>query len=426
MHVIVLGAGVVGVTTAYYLSQAGHRVTVLERATTPASAASYGNAGGLCPGFSGPWASPGLLRKAGGWLLQKNAPLSIGRGIEWADVPWLWHFTANCRRAAFARNKARMQRIAHYSQARLLELNRDLGWGDNYDFRQAGVLQLFRDRTDFTAAKYGAVRVLSAAGVDHRLADAAELAEIDPALAPSADHFVGGLLLPGDASGDSQKFSLALALWLAECGVDFRYAHEACALLGNAQEVTGVRTLRGEFTADAVVVALGAEAGSLLKPWQLKLPIRPVKGYSLTARIHRCAEIAPTVAVMDDQHKTFIARLGNRIRIAGIAEISGFDHRLPQGKRTFLEKRLEDVYPGVADFSEAQFWSGLRPMTWDGPPILGKTPVSRLFLNAGHGSSGWTQACGTGKLVADIVSGKQPDLDLDGLTLARFDKAVSR
>ncbi|RIX49763.1 MAG: D-amino acid dehydrogenase [Rhodocyclales bacterium GT-UBC] len=423
MRVIVLGAGVVGVTTAYYLQQAGHQVTVLEQGNGPAEGASYGNAGGLCPGFSGPWASPGVLRKGLGWLLKKNAPLAFGRGVEFADLSWLQHFVANCRRANFARNKARMQRIAHYSQARLIELNRDLGWGENYDFRPTGVLQLFRDPKDLAAAESGAVRVLQAAGVAHRLAGNDQLVALDPALAGSAQHFVGGLLLPGDASGDSHKFSQALADWLSSRGVEFRYGQRIEALIGNGRSVNGVRTERDQFAADAVVVALGASAAKLLKPWRIRLPIRPVKGYSLTARIKSSA-LAPSLAVMDEQHKTFVARLGDRIRIAGMAEISGFDARLPDGKRAFLQERLEELYPGVAAFSDAEFWSGLRPMTWDGPPILGKTPVERLFLNAGHGSSGWTQACGTGRIVADIVSGKTPDLDLDGLTLDRFGKAV--
>lgn len=420
MHVVVLGAGVVGLSTAYYLRQAGHRVTVLERGKGPAGGASLGNAGGLCPGFSGPWASPTVLRKAAGWLLRKNAPLGFGRGIEGADFPWLGHFLRNCRRPAFVRNKARMQRLAHYSQDRLLALNQDLAWGDNYDFRRAGVLQLFRDAGELAALEKGALRVLHQAGVAHRLLGAAELTEIEPALRDSAARFAGGLYLPGDASGDSHKFSTALADWLSRNGVDLRFAQEASGLEITGNRVTGVLTPTDPVAGDAFVIALGAEAGALLRPLGLNLPIRPVKGYSLTARLRDPAAVAPNVALMDEQHKTFVARLGDRIRIAGMAEIGGFDLSLPETRRQFLQERLAEIYPGLADFSQTDFWAGLRPMTWDGPPVLGPTPVDGLFLNAGHGSSGWTQACGTGQIVADIVSGKPPAIDLDGLTLSRF------
>lgn len=431
MRVLIVGAGVIGIATAYYLHRSGHRVTVVERRAEPAAEASHANAGGICPGFSGPWASPGLLRKAPQWLLRANSPLSFGAGAGLSDLPWLWNFARNCRAGAFARNKARMQRVAHYSRAcfdavnaelnELNELNEADDWSRRYDFRASGVLQLFRDADDLHNARQRAVPVLVRNATEHRLLGRHDLGDVEPALANSVQHFVGGLYLPTDASGDSHKFTVALADWLVERGVVIRYNCAVTALETSGTKLAAAHTATGQrLTADVCVLAAGCQATSLLRPLRIKLPIRPVKGYSLTAPL-RDASRAPSVAVMDETHKTMITRLGDRIRIAGMAEITGFDLSLAEKRKVFLQRQLEQVYPGVADFAAATLWAGLRPMTWDGPPVLGKTPIAGLYLNAGHGSSGWTQCCGTGKLLADLIAGKTPDIDLDGLTLDRFD-----
>lgn len=420
MRVTVVGAGVVGVASAYYLWRAGHAVSLVERRSAPALEASLENAGGLCPGFSGPWASPVLLAKAPGWLLRRNAPLAFGRGLCLADLAWLAHFAANCRADAFRRNKERIQRLAHYSRASLLALNAELGWGDNYDFRPTGVLQLFRDPRDLANARRRAVPVLARQGVAHRLLEAADLAAAEPALAGDDGRFVGGLLLPGDAAGDSHRFATQLADWLRARGVSQRFDCPVAAIETQGGAVRGLRTADGELLpADACVLAVGAQAATLARPLGIKLPIRPVKGYTLTARIRDAAR-APALAVMDEAHKTMITRLGNRLRIAGMAVIAGFDATAPARVRAFLQQRLDDVYPNAVDFADAHFGAGLRPMTWDGPPILGRTPVAGLYLNAGHGSGGWTQACGSGRVIADLIDGATPGIALDGLTLERF------
>lgn len=420
MKVIVLGAGVVGIATAYYLVRAGHTVTLVDRRSGPAQEASQANAGCICPGFSGPWASPALLAKAPGWLLRQNAPLAFGRGVQWADVGWLLGFAANCRTPAFRRNKARIQRIAHYSRRCFDELNRDLGWGDNYDFRATGVIQLFRERLDVDNAQRRSLPVLTQAGIAHRLLDAPALAAVEPALAERADDFPGALYLPGDASGDSYKFAVAMTDWLRARGVSFRFDCTVSHLESDGDAVTGVWTTEhSRLDADAFVLATGAASGALLHAVGLPAPIRPIKGYALTARLKDPAK-APALAVMDETHKTMIARLGDRIRIAGMAEIAGFDKGVSERRRHFLQERLEAVYPGVADFTDASFQAELRPMTPDGVPILGATPLRGLFLNIGHGSGGWTQSCGAGRLLADLISGHLPSIDLNGLTLDRF------
>lgn len=420
MNVVVLGAGVVGVATAYYLVRSGHSVTVIDRRQGPALEASQANAGCICPGFSGPWASPALLTKAPGWLLRQNAPLAFGRGARWADIGWLLGFVSNCRGDAFRRNKERIQRVAHYSRRCFDELNRELGWGDNYDFRATGVIQLFREPRDVDNARRRALPVLARSGAAHQLLDAKALAQVEPALAERSGDFPGALFLPGDASGDSHKFATAMTEWLRAHGVDFRFDCTITGLESNGEAITGVRTASGDnLSADAYILAAGAEAAALLRDVGLPATIRPIKGYALTARLKEPAK-APHLAVMDETHKTMIARLGDRIRIAGMAEISGFDKSTPERRRLFLQERLEAVYPGIADFTDAHFQAELRPMTWDGPPILGATPLQGLLLNIGHGSGGWTQSCGTGRVLADLVSGRTPEIDLTGLTIERF------
>jgi D-amino-acid dehydrogenase len=420
MHVVVLGAGVVGLSSAWYLARAGHQVTVVEREAEVARGASHANGGGLCPGFAGPWPAPGMPAKAVRWLFQPNAPLSLGRGIRPADGPWLYHFARHCTPEAFHKSKARMQRIAHYSHACLLALNKELGFADEYAFRPTGVLQVFRDEETLRKIETHALPLLREYEVAHRLVGQDELVGIEPALADSHRLFVGGLLLSGDATGDAHRFSVALHARLAREGVAFHFGHAAKGLDTVGGRIAGVSLANGQrIGADAVVVAQGAESGALVKPLGLNLSIRPVKGFSLTADLRDGVAPTPEVAVMDEANKTFFARIGERVRVAGMAEITGFDRSLPEGRKAFLREQLEEIYPQRLQFDKADFWAGFRPMTWDGPPLIGATPVPGLYLNAGHGSNGWTQACGSARILADLVSGETPEIEVGDLCFGR-------
>jgi D-amino-acid dehydrogenase len=411
MRVMVLGAGVIGTSGAYYLARAGHEVVVVDRQRGPALETSFANAGGICPGFAGPWAAPGLPLKAARWLFTRDAPVVLQPTLDPYQWRWLARFLRNCSAERFARNKARMQRIAHYSKACLKELIADTGIA--FDHGEGGVLQLFRTEEELAGAEKSA-RVLAEFGIAHRVIDAQEVLAIEPALRTAAVRFAGGLHLPGDETGDCHKFTAALAELLHRRGVVFKFDTTMKRLLLEGTRVAGVATDGGTLEADAYVVALGSEAARILRPLSIDLPIHPVKGYSLTIDLDGHVP-APRSSVMDEHYKVMITRLGTRLRVAGIAEIGGFDVSIrPSGPATVL-RSLQELFPQAASAggaSAAKAWAGLRPMTPDGPPYLGATGFANLFVNVGHGSNGWTQACGCGRVVADVVSGRRPDIDL--------------
>lgn len=417
MKVTVLGAGVVGLATAYYLWRDGHAVTVLDRQAGPARESSFGNAGGLCPSFAGPWAAPGMVAKVLKMSLQKQAAIRVSLAPEPRRMAWLARWLGQCTAERFRINKLRMQRVAHYSFACLREIA-DAGLPIDFDFHQDGTLQLFRSETDLKAVA-GITRALDEFEVPWRLLQGDELRAQEPALAASRAPVAGALFLPLDGSGDSFRFATGMSRYLAEQGVEFRFGSAIQALQVEGGEVVGVRTERGAVQSDAYVVALGTGAAALLRPLGIHLPIYPVKGYSITAEVLEPASVAQT-ALMDEYNKVMISRLGNRIRAAGMAELTGYGLKVDEARVSFLKSVVEDWFPQGLDLQGAQAWAGLRPMTPDGPAILGKSPVGRLFLNCGHGSNGWTQSCGTGKIVADIVAGRTPAIDLDGLTADRY------
>ncbi|GAA4332223.1 D-amino acid dehydrogenase [Pigmentiphaga soli] len=421
MKVLVLGAGVVGVATAYYLRKDGHDVTVVDRQPGPGRETSYGNAGGLCPSFAGPWAAPGMVTKVLKQSLQRHSPIRFSPLPEPRRMAWALQWMRNCTPERFRVNKLRMQRVAHYS----LQCLRDLVAAEplpGFDFHEGGVLQIFRTPAELELGRLSA-RTLEEYGVPRRILDAAQAAEVEPALARSAVGMAGALHLPADASGDCHKFSRNLAALLQQRGVAFRYgvAIESIAREGDA--IGAVRASNGEtLRADAYVVALGSHAPFLLRPLGLKLPVYPLKGYSITAPVDD-PDGAPTMAVMDEHNKVMISRLGDRIRAAGMAELTGYGLGLDPARRELLVGVVRELFPQGLDWSRVEFWAGLRPMTPDGPPILGRTRWPNLFLNGGHGSNGWTQSCGTARIVADIVAGRRPAVDLDGLTAERFHRA---
>ena len=417
MKVLVLGSGVVGVTTAYYLWRDGHEVTVLDRQSAPALETSYGNAGGLCPSFAGPWAAPGMLGKVLGQLFESEPPIRFRPKLDVRQWQWLARWVANCNKASFRRNKLCMQRVAHYSQACLKELAAQT-LIDDFDFHSDGTLQLFRTEAEVEIGHL-ATKALTELGIPWRMLGATEIDAFEPALLQRRAKVAGALHLPADASGDSHKFSLALARYLQARDVRFLFNTPIQAITHDAGAISGVQTPLQRLTADAYVVALGSEAPLLLRPLGIALPVYPVKGYSITVPMRADGPSIGT-ALMDEHNKIMMSRLGVRLRVAGMAELTGYDLTLESAQRERLIRVVREYFPSGLAFDQVEFWAGLRPMTPDGPPILGKTHWPNLYLNSGHGSNGWTQSCGTSRIVADLVNGKSPAIDLTGLTGRRF------
>lgn len=416
MKVLVLGSGVIGVATAHYLAEAGHEVTVVDRKPGPALETSFANAGEVSPGYSSPWAGPGIPVKAIKWLLMRHGPLVIRPVVDPAMWRWVFMMLRNCTSARYAINKARMVPIAEYSRDRLRELR--AATGIQYDERSKGTLQLFRKQKQLDGVG-GDVEVLKRYGVPFEVLDPEACIAAEPALAKVREKFVGGLRLPGDETGDCQIFTTRLAAHAASRGVTFRFDTIIDRIVTEAGRISGVKTSAGFLTADAYVVALGSYSPITLRPLGLSIPVYPIKGYSITVPITD-ASGAPESTVMDETYKVAITRLGDRIRAGGTAEIAGYDLRLHSGRRATLEHSVGDLFPDGSNVSKASFWCGLRPMTPDGPPIIGATKYANLYLNTGHGTLGWTMACGSGRVLADIVSGRKPEIDVKELAIGRY------
>ena len=419
MNVIVLGSGVIGVSCAYQLAAAGHEVTVLDRQPAAALETSYGNAGEVSPGYSAPWAGPGVPIKAIKWLLMQHRPLVIRPHIDLNLLRWGVAMLRNCTAARYEVNKGRMVRLAEYSRDCLRELRAQTGI--RYDERMQGTLQLFRTQAqhDGTTAD---IAILKRYGVKFELLDRAGFIRHEPALARVKDKFVGGLLLPGDETGDCFKFTQNLAALAAQRGVLFRYGTRIKGLQLARKQIDGVVTDAGVVKADAYLVALGSHSPALVKPLGIRIPVYPVKGYSITVPITD-ASGAPESTVMDETHKVAVTRLGDRIRVGGTAELAGYTLKLHEARRATLEHVVTDLFPDGGDVARAEFWCGLRPMTPDGTPVVGATRLPNLYLATGHGTLGWTMAAGTGRVMADVISGRKAEIDLDGLTIERYPNA---
>lgn len=415
MRILVLGGGVIGVTTAWYLAKSGHEVTVLDRQAGPALETSFANAGEISPGYSSPWAGPGVPLKAVKWLLMQHGPLALRPGLDPAMWSWLLKMLRNCTSARYAVNKARMVPIAEYSRDCLRELRAATNIA--YDERSRGTLQLFRTQKQLDGIG-GDVDVLRRYGVPYEVLDRPGCIGAEPALGQVAEKFVGGLRLPDDETGDCQIFTTKLAA-LASAAVEFSYGATIEAIRHDGRRVTGVQTDAGTIDADAVVVALGSYSPQLLRPLGIRIPVYPVKGYSLTLPIADASR-APESTVMDETYKIAITRLGDRIRVGGTAEIAGYDLKLRPSRRAALEHSVTDLFGGGGHVDRATFWCGLRPMTPDGPPIIGRAGPAGLFLNTGHGTLGWTMACGSGRVLADLVSDRTPDIDVADLGVGRY------
>ena len=426
MQVIVLGSGVIGVTTAYYLARAGAEVTVIERAEGPGLETSFANAGQVSPGYSTPWAAPGIPLKAMKWLFQRHAPLSLQPDGSLFQLRWMAAMLGNCTDTRYRINKERMVRIAEYSRDCLRELRDETGI--SYEARTRGVLQVFRTAAQVAAAQRD-IEVLSEFGVAHELLDRDALASAEPALGRVSDKLVAGLRTLNDETGDCYLFTTRLAEQARSLGVQFRFNTRIESLLCKGKRIAGVRIGRPDGTtetlrADRYVLALGSYSRKLLAPLQLDLPVYPVKGYSLTLPIVNAAA-APVSTVMDETYKVAMTRFDTRIRVGGMAELAGFDLGLNPRRRKTLEMVVGDLFPGAGDSANAEFWTGLRPMTPDSTPVVGATPYPELFLNTGHGTLGWTMACGSGRLVADLVTERQPAIRYDDLAIARYGKVAA-
>ncbi|MCL4631083.1 D-amino acid dehydrogenase [Burkholderia cenocepacia] len=427
MHVIVLGAGVIGVTTAWHLREAGCDVTVIEREADVAQATSLGNAGVIAPGYVTPWAAPGMPGKILKYLFKPASPLIFRPTLDAAQWRWIARWLRECEFERFRVNKQRMQRIAYYSRACLHAFR------DRYPFdygASRGYLQLLRSAFDVEMVQ-PALKVLRDAGIAFRELDAAGCTAIEPGLRWARQAPVGGIYLPDDEAGDCARFTRELRARCEANGVTFRFRTAIRALDVAGGEVRGVRidsldagaAARRDalLAADAIVVALGVDSAGLLRPLDIDVPLYPVKGYSATLAVVD-DEKAPCAALMDESLKTAITRFGPTLRVAGTAELGNRHAALRQQALDTLMKVLDDWFPHAADRASARFWVGRRPMTPDGPPLLGASGIDGLWLNVGHGSTGWAMSMGSGKVVADLVTGRAPEIDLAGLTLARYDR----
>lgn len=422
MRVLVLGSGVIGVTSAYYLALKGCDVTVVDRQPAVGLETSFANAGQISPGYSAPWAGPGVPLKAFQWLFQRYAPLSMRPDLSRWQLQWMSQFLKNCSLERYTLNKSRMVRLAEYSRDCLRELRADTGI--QYEQRSRGTLQVFRTQKQLDV-EFKDIAVLSEMGVPFQHVDPDGCALIEPALIHVKDQLLGGLHLPDDETGDCQLFTTRLAALAQNMGVKFRQEATINRLITQQNLLSGVeiKTTHGveNLDADHYVVALGSYSRELMLSLGLNLPVYPVKGYSLTVPIIN-GDAAPVSTVMDETYKVAITRFDQRIRVGGMAELAGFDLRLNPRRRLTLEKVLRGLFPQAGDVSQASFWTGLRPMTPDGTPIIGQanSMYPNVWLNTGHGTLGWTMACGSGQVLADLLGQDKPAIETSDLQYSRY------
>lgn len=417
MTVVVIGAGVIGVTTAYYLAGTGASVVVLDRQPGAGLETSYANGGQISANHAAPWAGPKTPWKALKWMGRRDAPLLFHARWDPTLFAWLARFLANCTEAAVRRNIERALSLALYSRRQLVLLRAETGL--HYDELSRGILHIFRDPAEWRDA-LPQVELMNRLGCTRRPVDAAGCVAIEPALAAVSTELIGGVFSPDDESGDAHAFTRGLARIAADRGVDFRYTTRVLSLALDGDRVNAVETDHGSVAGDAFVLAAGSYAPLLLKPLGIALPVYPAKGYSVTVPVGGAGDTAPTVALIDDEFKMVYARLGDRLRIAGTAEFVGYDTSVDERRARFLLDKAQGLFPRCGDVARAEFWAGLRPSTPDGVPVLGPTRIPNLFLNTGHGTLGWTMACGSGRLVADLIAGRSPDIPATAYGLDRF------
>ena len=418
MKVAVIGAGIVGITSAYELAADGHEVTVFERRSAAAEETSFANAGIVAPGYITPWAAPGMPRKVLSQLFSRHAPVKIGLPLSGAELAWMWKWYQSCKPEASLANRTRLQRLAFYSRERLSSLSAQLQL--DYD-RSVGYTVLLRSEKDSRMAQPG-LQLLRDTGVAFREINADEVRNIEPAI-NSDTAFFGGIHLPDDEVANCRQFALLLKSQAQRLSVKFEF-NTAVAQLDRSQPASFL--IAGESAPrnfDRVVMCAGLDSAQLLKPLGLKIPMVAVYGYSISAPIREPLN-APRSALMDERYKVAICRMGNRVRVAGGAEIGGALASRRAASIQTLYKVLHDWFPGAAQHTHlgahVQEWKGARPMLPDGPPIIGNSGRPGLWLNLGHGSSGWALSCGSARVLADLMAGKNADIDMEGLGISRL------
>jgi len=418
MKAIVLGAGIIGVTTAFELARDGHYVTVIERREDVALETSFANGGQIAANHAEPWAAPGTIAKAIAWLGRKDAPLLYHLRLDPALWAWTVEFFANCREPKFWQNAARILRVALYSRERYKTLRAELDL--TYDLNQRGILNIFRDGPEFDQAVERA-RTLTELGCERRTLDTDACIALEPALAHSTQNLSGGTWSPHDESGDCHTFTRQLAKITKDLGVTFTFNTRVLGLVCDGPKITSVHTDHGDVRGDVFVLAMGCHSQHIAKDLGLNLNIYPAKGYSVTLPItDPHGDHAPRVSLTDDRHKLVFSRLGDRLRVAGTAEFTGYDTHLDQQRAELTLDTALKLFPHAGDRAKATFWTGLRPATPDGVPVLGRGKPENLLLNTGHGTLGWTMAAGSARITADLAQGRTPDIDMDGLGWQRF------
>ena len=409
MKTLVLGAGVVGVTSAWYLAEAGHDVTVIERRAEPALETSFANGGQIAAGHAEPWARPGVVPRILGWLGRDDAPLLFRPRADRAQWEWSLRFLRECLPGRFERGSRTLAGLAAYSRDCLVELRRRTGI--RYDELSRGILRFATSARDYAALARHAEAVRSF-GIERQVQSAAECLALEPALQYSEERILGGVYSPHDESGDAHRFTSELAALLKARGVSFRFGASVEALEAAGESVSGVRLHDGEhLSADAYVVSLGSYSPLLLRPLGIRIPVYPLKGYSITLPLGPAeAQDAPSMSLTDEAFKIVITRLGSRLRAAGTAELAGYDTSINDLRCDAILRRVRQLFPQLGAVTTVENWAGLRPATPDNVPLIGRMRPGNLFLNTGHGTLGWTLACGSGKAIADIVSGRRPEV----------------
>ncbi|WP_416899036.1 MAG: D-amino acid dehydrogenase [Minwuia sp.] len=405
---MIAGAGVIGVTTAWELASRGHEVTVIEAAPGPAEGASFANGAQISPSESVPWASPSNLRMAVKWMWQADGPFRLKPTADTRQWGWLVRFLANCRQNRWEANARPMVAMALYSQQRLAAI-RDAA-GIDYDREDRGILRIFPTAPALHEAG-DVIGVMAGHGVDMRMLGGDEIAELEPALGPALEQgrIAGGILAPGDETGDAAGFTAGLAAAAAREGVRFAWNSKVERIVTHGDRFHAVETPGGRIGGDALIVCAGLGAPQLTRRLGFDLPIYPLKGYSVTRRLGS-SNLAPRISITDEGRRMVISRLGGRIRAAGKADLVGYDPALKTARAGGLMRDLERIYPALDYDGPPEYWTGLRPMTPNGIPLIGTTPVQGVYLNTGHGSLGWTMACGSAGLIADILDGRTPAL----------------
>jgi D-amino-acid dehydrogenase len=408
MKIAVLGAGVVGVTSAWYLARAGHEVTVIDRQDAAAMETSFANGGQISTSHAEPWANPGTPKQILKWLGREDSPMLFRLRADPHQWAWGLAFLRECLPARTRANAAQIAAINRYSRAQLLALRAETGI--QYEQQTRGILRIYEGRHALDEA-VAAATLEKLHGIDVRVLTAGACVELEPALAACSERIAGGVHAPGDESGDAYQFTQELARLGAARGVRFRYGSRVARIETAGGRVSRVILGGGNvIEADNYVMALGSYSPLLLRPIGISIPVYPLKGYSITIPLAE-GDVAPRISLSDVGHKLVMSRLGDRLRVAGTAELTGYDTAINEVRCRAIVRRTFELFPKAGRAEDAQFWAGLRPATPGGVPCIGRTRYSNLLLNTGHGTLGWTMACGSGAAIANIVSGRKPDLD---------------